>query len=269
MAQGTKPIRNSKVHLNIFSLLLLLGFLVTNPGTALKGRGAREAAGQRGQLSKDANSLETSLSLIPQANSRARTVPFYTRRSGAASRTCAIHSCGGIEDAAIEPRAIFQGQPAVSCYQLALTAARGWRIGRWKEWGRKHQRHPLHLQSDFHYILPATLTWALIQHPIIWLILMLAKYLLLFTHTTANWVRLLIVSSLISKNKLLVLWPPKKACSPIVTSLCCLFLHGFNQSIAIEMTLCNLQGRPWGDLTLPVCLLGMFALLCKKTWPRR
>jgi len=57
MAQGTKPIRNSKVHLNIFSLLLLLGFLVTNPGNALKRRGARETAGQWGQLSKDASFL--------------------------------------------------------------------------------------------------------------------------------------------------------------------------------------------------------------------
>lgn len=62
--------------------------------------------------------LETSLSLIPQANSRARTVPFYTRRSGAASRTCAIQSCGGIEDSSYSAKSKFPEK--ASCELLSV-----------------------------------------------------------------------------------------------------------------------------------------------------
>lgn len=38
MAQGTKPIRTSNVHLNIFSLLLMLGYLVTIPTEGMLSR---------------------------------------------------------------------------------------------------------------------------------------------------------------------------------------------------------------------------------------
>lgn len=165
-----------------------------------------------------------------------------------------------------QPGAIFQRTSAVSCYQLTLTAARGWRTGRWKERGRKHHQHPLHLQPDFHYTLPATLLCTLIQHPIIWLMLLLANYLLLFTQTTANWVQLLTVYSLISKNSLLVLWPPQETMLP--HSHIFVLSPPAWQSTVVEMTLCNLQGRPWEDLKLQVGFLGMFTLLCKKTWPR-
>lgn len=117
---GNKAHRNLQCPFEYFLPAPYVGFPSNHShwGNALKRRGAREAAGQGGQLSKDAKSPETSLSLIPQANSRARTVPFYTRRSGAAFCTCAIQSCGGIEDSSYSAKNNFPEK--ASCELLSV-----------------------------------------------------------------------------------------------------------------------------------------------------
>ena len=168
-----------------------------NPGNALKRRGAREAEGRGHSAAK-----MPSLSRPAWVWSHRKTLEheLYHLTPGGQEQPLTrvpFNRWGDRRQLLFQPRAISQRTPAVSCYQLTLTAARGWRVGRWKERGRKYQQHPLHLLSDFHYTLPAALLWALIQLPIIWLMLMLANYLLLFTQTTANWVRLLTVYSLI------------------------------------------------------------------------
>lgn len=184
--------------------------------------GAREEAqgvgGEGEQLSKDVISLDMCLSLIPQEGSGAQPAPLSQSWKQSLLHLAPFRQQLGFVSPSGRQLLFSQEQFPKERDSCGLFSANtcssqrmmgGWPMKRMGEGApTAHTQVPYTCDLFGRSTLPITFTQALIQHPILRLILKLTIYLLLSTYTTANLVQPLIFYCLLSRNNFLVVWPP-------------------------------------------------------------